>query len=79
VASFLGGWIPITTIEILIPRDPNLLRGVKIVSTNLCGANEICGLSQDLGQYDLHLFCQGELEVAAPETIQEGGVSHPVF
>jgi len=67
-ASFL---IPITTIEILIPRDPSLFRGVGIVSTDLCGANEICGLPRGLSQHVLLLFHQGELETAAHETVQK--------
>jgi len=76
---FLGAGIPITTIEILIPRDPSLLRGVGIIDADLCGTNEICGLSQGPSQCGLLLFSQGELEAAALETVQEGGVCHPVF
>jgi len=48
--------IPVTMMEILIPWDPSLLRGIRIVSADLCGTNEICGLPQDLGQRGLLLF-----------------------
>jgi len=76
---FPGARVIITTIQILIPRDPSLLRGVGIISADLCGANVIRGLSQGLSQRGLFLFSQGELEMAAPETVQEEGVCHPVF
>ena len=77
--SFSRAEIPITTIEILIPQDPSLLRGVGIVSADLYGTNEICGLLQGLDQRGVPLFSQGELEMTVSETVQEGGVSHCVF
>ena len=76
---FLGAKVPVTTIEIFIPRDPSLHQGIRIVSTNFCGANKIYCLPQGLGQYGLLLSRQGKLEMVAPETVQEGGVSHSVL
>ena len=76
---FLGARIPVTTTEILNPQDPSLLRSIGIVSADLCRVNEIYGLTQGLGKCGLPLFGQRELETVAPEALQEGGVSHPLF
>ena len=43
-----GARISVTTIEILIPRDSSLLRGVGVVNANLCGTNEVRNLPQRL-------------------------------
>jgi len=37
--------ISVATIKILIPRHSSLLQRVRVVSTDLCGTNEICNLS----------------------------------
>jgi len=50
--------ISMTTIEILIPQDLSLLRGIEIISVDLYGSNEICGLPQGLGRCDLLLSSQ---------------------
>jgi len=50
----------------------SLLRGVRVVSADLNGPNEVRGLPLSLGQHRLLLFCQGELQAAALKTVQEG-------
>jgi len=44
-SSFQGVGIPVTAIEILIPQECSLLRGIGIVGVNLCDADEVYGLS----------------------------------
>jgi len=64
-----GAGIPITAIEVLIPRGLSLLRGIRVISADLSGPDEVRDLPQGLGQHHLVLFHQGELEAAALKVI----------